>query len=446
MSQGPLPASEPRRGSVVTVLLVIFVDLLGFGIVIPLLAYVTASYGELPEWAVNLFDWLGMGEGLDRRNAVAIGILALAFSLTQFLFAPLWGRLSDFIGRKPVLAISMAGYTLSWLMFLVSPDLTWLILSRTLAGIFAANIAAAQAYIADIYPPEKRSKGMGLVGAAFGLGFTLGPAIGAGLALLGNTIQPPVSEIAGVEYSPLALQIPIAFAMGLSFLAFLLAAFRLPESLTPELREIARQRQRVGRLRLLADALGKPVIGPLLIGFFTVTFGFAVLEQLYSEFNRGVLGLKPSANSIAFAVVGLTIVVMQGGLIGRLTKRYGPWKLVIAGLLLEGVTLCLFGLVPSMGMLLIASVGLAAGNSLCNPSILSLISQNTPSDQQGGAMGLSAASSAFGRLLGPILGAMVYGKFGPVAAFASGGVVVLLALPLVVMAWLRKRREAALLA
>jgi MFS family permease len=319
-------------------------------------------------------------------------------------------------------------------MFVWSPSLTWLILSRTLAGVFAANISTAQAYIADVYPPEKRSKGMGLVGAAFGLGFTLGPALGALLATLGEWMEAGGHEGAQAASNGLGLHLPIYVAMGLSFVAFLLAAFRLPESLTPELRATARARERVGRFRLLRQALGQPLLGSLLIGFFTVTFGFAVLEQLYSEFTRGPLGMSKAETGIAFTVVGLTIVVMQGGLIGRLTKKFGPWRLVFMGVVLEGITLFLFGMVGSMGMLLLASVGLAAGNSLCNPSILALISRNTPSDQQGGSMGLSAASSAMGRVLGPVLGGLIWGLYGPTVTFACGGVVVLLALPFLIRA------------
>jgi len=431
-SNGP-SLTPAKRGSVVTVLLVIFIDLLGFGIVIPLLPFVTAGYGALPEWAMTLFGWMGI-EGENRTNAVAIGILSLAFNLTQFVFAPVWGRLSDHVGRKPVLAMSMLGYTASWAMFVWSPSLTWLIASRTLAGIFAANISTAQAYIADVFPPEKRSKGMGLVGAAFGLGFTLGPAIGSGLSVLGEWLD-GVPDTGMEARTGLGLHLPIYFAMGLSFVAFLLAAFKLPESLTPELRAVARARQRVGRIKLLKQALGQPLLGSLLIGFFTVTFGFAILEQLYSEFTRvPPLSMAKWETGIAFTVIGLTIVVMQGGLIGRLTKKYGPWRLVFFGVLLEGVTLLFFGMVGGMGVLLLASVALAAGNSLCNPSILALISRNTPSDQQGGSMGLSAASSAMGRVLGPVLGGLIWGLYGPVVTFACGGAVVLMALPFLIRA------------
>lgn len=431
ISQPSTPGAS--RGSVATVLLVIFIDLLGFGIVIPLLPYVTASFGALPEWAETLFGWLGIA-GEDRTNAVAIGILSLAFNLTQFIFAPVLGRLSDHVGRKPVLAMTMLGYTGSWAMFVWAPSLTWLIVARTLAGVFAANISTAQAYIADVYPPEKRSKGMGLVGAAFGLGFTLGPALGSLLSVLGEWIEAQPDGAATGPSNGLGLHLPIYVAMGLSFVAFLLAAFRLPESLTPELRAKARARERVGRFRLLRQALAQPLLGSLLIGFFTVTFGFAVLEQLYSEFTRGPLSMSKAETGIAFTVVGLTIVIMQGGLIGRLTKRFGPWRLVFFGVLLEGVNLIVFGMVGNMGMLLLISVGLAAGNSLCNPSILALISRNTPSDQQGGSMGLSAASSALGRVLGPVLGGLVWGLYGPTVTFACGGVVVLMALPFLIRA------------
>jgi DHA1 family tetracycline resistance protein-like MFS transporter len=446
------PASSPSipgaraasRGSVATVLLVIFIDLLGFGIVLPMLPYVVGEYAR-PGWLSAGMDWAGVAE--INRNAVVVGLIGFAFSLMSFFCSPLWGRLSDRLGRKPVLAISMLGYTVSWFMWVIAPDLTWLIVGRALAGVFAANIAAAQAYMADVYPPEQRSKGMGLVGAAFGLGFTLGPAVGSGLSELGNWIDPPAAK---GEHSSLSLHLPFYVAMGLSFLAFLLAAFRLPESLPVELRGV--KKPKVRRTRQLLHALGRPALGSLLVSFFTVTTGFAVLEQLFSVYDRDVLELPPTITSLVFSIIGVVIVIVQGGLIGRLTKRYGSWHLLIFGMFLMGITLTLFGAVriiadsmalPTIPILILASVCLAFGSSLCTPSTLSLVSRATPPDEQGGTMGLTSSASALGRVLGPLMGAGVWGLFGHVAAFAAGGITVLLAIPFVIHAKSHAKLAAA---
>jgi DHA1 family tetracycline resistance protein-like MFS transporter len=424
----PLPpqnAIDPvkRRRAVTTVLLVIFIDLLGFGIVLPLLPYVSASY-DMPRWMSETF--LSIGVAPQYLNAVAIGLISFAFNLMMFIFSPVWGRLSDIVGRKPILTISMLGYTGSWILWIVAPDLTWLIAGRALAGIFAANIAAAQAYMADVYPPNERSKGMGLVGAAFGLGFTLGPALGAGLSWLGDKIDPGMD---GAEHGTLGLHLPMWVAAGLSFTAFLLAAFKLPESLPKEMR--GRATKSKGRIKELLHAVKQPVMGNLLVGFFTVTFGFAVLEQLYSEFNRDILKYSKSVTAIVFSLIGLVIVVVQGGLIGRLTKRFGAWNLLLFGICIEGGTLAVFGYVDAMWLLIPASAAMAFGSSLCTPSTLALVSAHTPPDQQGGAMGLASAASGLGRMLGPLLGAAVWGFYGAIPAFMTGGIIVLLAFPFV---------------
>ncbi|MBK7975272.1 MAG: MFS transporter [Deltaproteobacteria bacterium] len=420
-------AALASRGSVPIVLLVIFIDLLGFGVVLPMLPYLTAQY-EVPAWMTSTFGALHMSRG---TNAVIVGLLSFNFNLFSFLASPLWGRLSDNVGRKPVLAFSLFGYSLAWTLFAFAPTLGWLLMARVLAGMAAANVSTAHAYIADVYPPEKRAKGMGLVGAAFGLGFTLGPAVGAGFMALGDRLSPSPD---GLHHSHLALHLPVYVTMALSTIACLLAVFVLPESLPKELRG-RKESHEVGLgLGRLLVAIRRPLLGPLLVSFFTVTFGFAVLESMFSEFNRAVLELPPNTNALVFSIIGLTIVIVQGGLIGRLTKAFGPWKVLFTGLLLEGLMLVNYGMVTGMTVLITFSVIGAFGHSLCNPSILALISQQAADDERGGTMGLAGASSALGRICGPILGSVAWAWGGAAAAFASGGVVVLLALPLLMIA------------
>ncbi|MCA8939691.1 MAG: MFS transporter, partial [Planctomycetes bacterium] len=204
-------AKPPSKGSVKLVMLVIFLDLLGFGIVLPMVPYIAEQPHFAPDpWIVNTLEALSLSGG---GQAVIVGLLSFCYSFCQFVMAPVWGRLSDRVGRRPVLIVSMAGYAFAWALFAFAPDLNWLLVSRIFAGITAANIATAQAYMADVFPPEKRSKGMGLVGAAFGLGFTLGPPIGAGLMTLGRKLQD----------DDLGIALPIYFAMALSVLALVFA-------------------------------------------------------------------------------------------------------------------------------------------------------------------------------------------------------------------------------
>lgn len=429
--------SKPGKASVFTVLLVIFIDLLGFGMVLPMLPYLT-KYCDAPMWAVNAFDWLGMPqagtEGFG-TYAVLIALMTFSFSLAQFVVAPIWGRLSDRVGRKPVLSLSLTGYIGSWVLFYLAfaefQSIDLLIVSRLLAGLFAANISTAQAYMADVYPPEKRSKAMGLVGAAFGLGFTLGPALGAGAIALSGYFG--ANDLT-------SLSMPIVAALVLTTIALCLCVFKLPESLPKELRG-AVQRQRGRRLARLIAAARKPVIGSLLVSFFTVTFGFVVLETFYSPFNSFVLEFPPETNGVLFSIVGVVIVIVQGGMISRLTKKFGPWKLLFTGLVMQGVSLVMFGFMWELWQVVLVTIGLAFGNSLTNPSILGLISQNAEATDQGGTMGLTQSSSAFGRLLGPIMAGMVWGYAGPQWTFVAGGGLILLTIPLAFVAY--KRRPAA---
>lgn len=437
-ASAPIPEISPdakraRKTAAITVLLVIFIDLLGFGMVLPMLPYL-AELCPIPDWAFSIFETLRMSEAMGGGAlAVMVALMTFAFSLAQFLIAPVWGKLSDRVGRKPVLTLSLAGYIASWLLFYyafaIAQSINMLILSRLLAGFFAANISTAQAYLADIYPPQQRSKAMGMVGAAFGLGFTLGPALGA-LAIITAELITGTQ----VEEEPLAsLGAPIIGALVLTGIALFLCIFKLPESLPKELRG-KRDAQRGRRLARLLEGIKKPVTGGLLLSFFTVTFGFVVLETLFSQYNNEVLELGADTNAWLFTVIGLTIAIVQGGLIGRLTKRFGSWTLLFSGLLIQGVSLICFGMTSEFWEVMVIAVLLAFGNSLTNPSILSLISQNADAREQGATMGLSQSSSAFGRLLGPIMGGAVWGWAGPTWAFACGGIMILCAIPLVARA------------
>ncbi|MBI2951463.1 MFS transporter, partial [bacterium] len=269
------------KGSPLVVLfLTVFIDLLGFGIVLPLLPYYAESFGAGP---------------------LTVTLLSSSYSLMQFLFAPVWGRLSDRVGRRPILVLSLAGSALSYLLFGLAGSLAALFATRLLAGVCAANISTAQAYIADVTTPETRAKGMGMIGAAFGLGFIFGPAAGGALSRYGYAV-------------------PAFFAGGLSLLALALALFRLPESLRRQGDPPGGAARGGFDLGRLWAALVHPGMGLLLLIFFCSVFAFANLEATFALFveRAARFGYTARETGYLFAYMGVLMSLMQGGLVGRL--------------------------------------------------------------------------------------------------------------------------------
>jgi MFS transporter, DHA1 family, tetracycline resistance protein len=443
MADGGKLSPEQKRG-VFVVWLIIFIDLMGFGIVLPSLPYFVQSF-PVPEWA----DTFARAIGLERsRGGVLVGMILTAYSLCQFVFAPIWGRLSDKVGRKPILAMSTAGFAATWVMFAFAPGFTWLLVSRALAGVFAANISTAQAYMADVFPPERRAKGMGLIGMAFGLGFVFGPAIGGLLVsewLLGLLGYSSTDESA---FRAAQLMIPSLFAAGLSASAFLMTVSIMRESLSPELR--AGLGPRHSRMAQFFAALGRPAIGPMLVVYLVVTLGFAQLEAMFTQYNADFLKLDASSNAWVFVVIGLTLAFVQGGLIGRLAKRFGSPALLAFGLLGLTGAMFLFGYqkqlnpgVNDYAWLILCAIMIGGFNGLINPNVLAIISSHARADEQGGTMGFTASAATLGRIIGPILGGYIYDRYGPEQPFAVGGALIAVGLLLYIARWKAITRPAA---
>ncbi|MBS2027435.1 MAG: MFS transporter [Deltaproteobacteria bacterium] len=382
---------------------VVFLDLLGFGIVIPQLAIYAHRFGASGFW---------------------VGVLGSTYSAMQFLFAPMLGRLSDRVGRRPVLLISLLGSVGGYLIFGLAGSLAWLFVGRMVQGICGANIGTAQAYIADVTPPEERAKSLGLyLGAAFGLGFVFGPAVGGLLAQWGN------------------LGLGIA-AAAMSLCAFLLALVALPESLPPEKRG-AHARQRGGLERLM-EVLRMPGVGRIIAVFGLATLGFSMMEGVFSlyvlvhffhvEATPGALpGHDPLSVSAGrwtaavFVVIGVVSTVVQGGLIGRLRAAFGEPKLVAAGV---GIMTLAFAFVPAVGSvaLLMAPMGaLALGSGINNPSISSLLTQRAPATRQGEVIGVYQSVGSFARTVGPSLGGLFFQMFGETTPFLGAAALMALA-------------------
>lgn len=420
--------SKHDKQAVITVWLIILVDLLGFGIVLPSLAYYVDLF-DTPAWASSLGNMLGFDV---HRGGVLVGVIMTVYSGCQFLFSPVWGRLSDRVGRRPILAMSTLGFSLTWVLFALSPSFFWLLVSRALAGAFGANLSTAQACMADVFPPEKRAKGMGLIGMAFGVGFVFGPAIGA--LLVSDTVLDALFEHGTETWRHAHLFLPAFFAAALSGISFLMTIFRMRETLPESVRN--NPKPRVGRVAQLMAAVKRPAIGPLILVYFLVTLGFANLEGMFSQFNADYLKLGQAANGWVFVSIGVTLAVVNGGLIRPLSKRFGSAPVLKFSLLGLSLAMVVFGfqksLNPGMSVMvwvLVVSVPIGFFNGLTNPSLLTLISNATEADSQGGMMGVAASSASLGRIVGPIVGGLVYDAIGPRWPFIVGGV-------LIVVGWL----------
>jgi MFS transporter, DHA1 family, tetracycline resistance protein len=369
--------------------LIVFVDLVGFGLVIPLLPFYAERFGASP---------------------LQMTLLFAVYSLMSMVAAPVWGRLSDRVGRRPVLMASMAAAALAYLWLGLATDLWMVFAARAFAGICAGNIAAAQAYIADVTPPEKRARGMGMIGAAFGLGFIIGPVIG-GL-------------VAGNDLKTADLATPGFIAAGLSATALLGVLFLLRESLSTS----SRGRETRGRLAALTAALRQPMLGRLLAVFFLVILAFSGMETTFAWWAIDQFGWGPRPIGFVFFYVGLLSAAMQGGLIGPLTKRFGEERLMLGGLVLIGLGLLVLPFAREIPLLVVALTLLALGMGSMQPSLNSLISRRAAPERQGEVMGVAQSVGALSRVLGPIVAGALFSGLGRSSPFLWGALLVALAL------------------
>lgn len=357
------------------IFLTVLIDLVGFGIVLPLLPFYAGELGASP---------------------TAIGLLVAVYSLMQFFFAPFWGKLSDRHGRRPLILLGLVGSGISYVIFAFATTLTWLFVSRILAGLMGANIAVAQAYIADRTEARDRARGMGLIGAAFGLGFILGPAIG------------------GV-FSQWGYGVPGLIAAALCFGNAFAAWRRLPESLTPELRSAARAWDRPGpleRIQAMADAWRRPALRPVLALFFIGTMVFAAFTTTFPLLLERRLDLDARHAGYFLAYAGLVMAIVQGRLIGPLARRFGERRLLVMG---SAALVLGYGVTPWVwNDLAVALVILpiAFGTGLSTPSLVSLTSQVADASEQGQVLGVSQSLSSLGRVAGPTWGGWVFQAFG----------------------------------
>jgi multidrug resistance protein len=374
-----------KRSPLVIIFFTVFIDLVGFGIVLPLLPYYAESYGA---------------------SAFAVGLLSTSYSLMQFVFMPIWGRLSDHYGRRPLILLSLAGSCLGFLVFGLASSLLSLFVGRMIAGIAGAIIPTTNAYIADVTAPENRAKGMGMVGAAFGLGFILGPAIGGLLA-------------------PYGYDKPVLLASAMAGLNFAFAYFKLPESLAEENRK--RARSGYFTLERLAGAVSQPKILLLMSIYFVVVFAFSNMEATFGLLNEHQYALSARETGYLFAYIGVLMVVMQGAMVGRLARMFGEKALIMAGTFCMVFGLGLMPFAPSIPAYCAIIALLSFGAGINNPSITSLLSRSSRSEEQGGILGITQSMASLGRILGPMWGGYTFGSIGEQWPFLSGGILMSLA-------------------
>ncbi len=374
--------------AIAVVFVIVFIDLVGFGLILPLSSYLAKDFGA---------------------TGIQIGLLMMIYSLMQFLFSPVWGRISDRIGRRPILLMSLLFSGMSYLGYSFSTSLTELFIWRALAGVFGANISTAMAYMADISEAKDRSKSMGLIGAAFGLGFMTGPFLGGILGDIGPSISTEVPF--GRNFSALV-------AGCICFLNFIAAYFVLKES--SKTRSI---RKRKSRWNLVKAYALRPRVGSLLLMGFLSTFAMAHMESTIFLYVMDKFEWSLRFTSFGFAYIGLVIVFTQGYLIRKLLPKYGERNLLIAGVILAAIGLLSIPAVVGPYTMALSQTFFAIGTGLINPCLTGSISLLSNSDEQGEIMGVYQSMTAMGRILGPALGGFVYDSFGHSSPyFLAGGI------------------------
>jgi multidrug resistance protein len=362
----------------IIIFITVFLDLLGFGIIIPLLPFYAESFGA---------------------NAFTVGLLGTSFSLMQFAFSPVWGRLSDRIGRRPIILIGLLGSCLSYLVLALANSLVLVFVGRIVGGIAGANIPTAQAYIADITTPENRARGMGLVGAAFGMGFIFGPAIGGILSHIGPSA-------------------PMWTASALCGANLVAAWWLLPES-----RGQASNRPAMGRIEALRRAFHDRRLILLLALYFIITAAFSGFEATFALFSERRFGFTVATIGYLFAFIGMTLALVQGVLVGRVVKILGEARLIPIAIAVIGLGIGLVPLTWSVPTLLGAIGLLAIGMGFNGPALSAMVSRLTHADDQGGMLGLASSLASLGRVIGPAWGGFLFDQFGmAVPYFSAAGI------------------------
>ncbi len=376
-----------NKSQLAIIFFTVFLYLVGFGVVIPIIPMLGRDFGA---------------------TALQSGLLMSVYSAMQFLFSPFWGKLSDRLGRRPVLLFCLLCEGLSYFMFAWARSLEWLFVARILAGFFGASISTASAYISDITPKNERSKGMALIGVAFGLGFVVGPALGGGLAVWGHSINP--AQHFGTSFAFMCVA-------GLCFINFLFGLKYLKESLI----EKNKKPEKLKRLSLILKYFKQKTVGQLMAVFLLSSLAMSGMEATLILFMGEKFQWNIKQVSFGFSYIGVIMVLTQGLIVRRLLPVWGERKVLRLGLLLLTMGLTGIALANSIPAMAITMTLLSIGTGLSNPSTLGSISLLTDADEQGAAMGVTQSMASLGRILGPALGGFLYGAVAYTAPFWVSG-------------------------
>ena len=375
-----------RKASVSFILITLFIDSLGFGLVIPI----------LPKLVERLVG------GAISEASFAIGLLTALYAVMQFFAAPVLGVLSDRFGRRPVLLFALASLGCDYVLLSVAPNIWWLVVGRIIAGIGGATFTPAGAYIADVSPPEKRAANFGLIGVAFGLGFIAGPALGG---LLGES----------------GLRVPFMVAAGLTFANLLFGFFALPESLLPENRRAIKlgQANPLGALLGVWRYGGVAALIPVGVCTGLAQMGLQSVWVLYTTYRYG---WNVAQVGVSLAIVGLLFALAQGGLVRPVVARFGEGRTMVAGLAIAAVSFFLFGLSTQGWMMYAVTASYCLGLGLSGPAMQGLMSRAVPADEQGLLQGALASVNTGAMIVGPLLATSLFGYFvGPTAPLELPG-------------------------
>jgi MFS family permease len=377
-----LPAARPAtRAGLVIVYVILFLEMMGGSLLLPILPYVLRQYNP---------------------DALAIGMLTAIHAAAAFGAAPVLGLLSDRWGRRPVLLLCVLGSAISYLVFGLAGALWVLFVSRLIDGLTGGSIATGMAYLADVTDPRERTKYFAFSGMAFGLGFILGPVLAGGL-------------------STVSLAAPAYAAGALSLAAALAGFFFLPESLPPEKRTRDRFHwAQANPFGVMAGIARLPNLGLLLSGIFLVYLAFSGMFGYFAVFTLDRFSATPLDNAILFAVVGLVQMVGQGGIVYRLTPRFGEKTVALLGLLLQAASYLPFLFVPSFAWLYPLALGGALGNAFCRPTLEALVANSVAPHEQGRAAGTTAGLYSLTNVIGPLLAGLAYDGIAPAAPFLGG--------------------------
>lgn len=363
------------------------IDTLGFGLLIPLVPYMAERFGTAPQFITPVLG---------------------SYSLCQLLTAPVWGALSDRFGRRPILISSLSGACVSYALLGAAHNIWWLLASRMLAGAMAGNIAAAFAYASDVSSPEKRAATLGMIGAAIGIGFTLG--------------QPLGGLLAGADPRTATFVLPAIVSCALSLLAIAIVALVLPESHSAAHRAAHPHEPRRGALRLLRQ---RPALAFLAAATLVVTYSQSILESIFAIFALYRYGFGPRTVGFLLFAVALPALVMQGGVVRALAPRLGEVRLATAGVVVYVVGLATLGLAPTLAGTVTGLLLCGTGLGAYNPSAYALASKQSTGYDRGAVLGTYAASASLARVLGPFSSGPLYALLGAAAPFLIGACVTL---------------------